>query len=241
MKKNLKNPKNIDKFQFNNAILVEGKDDLEFIVSFLKKLKIDDKIYVHEVGGNKGILGIDERSLRTCIKDSNFKKNVRNLAIIFDGDGKKNKFKEIVRELEQLNQENEDINFIIPKVENEVNKKPPLLSKPISIATSVYLFEQDLESLILKTFDNNKYSQILKTCVPKFFECCNLEDVKNKNTFQALLAMQISKKSFKGVKDIATLSQREASTNFKNDFINYDHKEFDNIKEFLVNLLKLKK
>jgi len=36
MKKNLKNPKNIDKFQFNNAILVEGKDDLEFIVSFLK-------------------------------------------------------------------------------------------------------------------------------------------------------------------------------------------------------------
>ena len=54
-------------------------------------------------------MGIDERSLRTCIKDSNFKKNVRNLAIIFDGDGKKNKFKEIVKELDQLNQENEDI------------------------------------------------------------------------------------------------------------------------------------
>jgi hypothetical protein len=238
MKKNLKTPKNLERFQYPNLILVEGKDDLEFIVSFLKKLNIDDKIYVHEVGGNKGILGIDERSLRTSIKDSNFKKNVRNLAIIFDGDGKKNKFNEIIKELKQLNQENDDVNFIIPEVENEINKKPPFLSKPISIATSIYLFEQDLESLILKTFDNNKYRQILKTCVPKFFECCNLEDVKNKNKFQALLSTQISKKEFKGVKDIATLSLREASTNFKNEFINYDHKEFDNIKEFLLNIIE---
>ena len=243
MKKNLKNPIKPDRFQFNNAILVEGKDDLEFIVSFLKKLEIDDKIYVHEVGGNKGILGVDQRSLHNSIKDSNFKKYVKNLAIIFDGDGKKDKFKEIVKDLEQLNKKNEDINFIIPKVEvkNEINKKPILSPKPISITTSIYLFEQDLESLILKTFDNNKYRQILKTCVPKFFECCNLEDVKNKNKFQALLSTQISKKEFKGVKDIATLSLREASTNFKNEFINYDHKEFDNIKEFLLNLLRTKK
>jgi hypothetical protein len=143
--------------------------------------------------------------------------------------------------LEQLNQENEEINFIIPKVENEINKKPILSPKPISITTSIFLFEQDLESLILKTFDNNKYRQILKTCVPKFFECCNLEDVKNKNKFQALLSTQISKKEFKGVKDIATLSLREASTNFKNEFINYDHKEFDNIKDFLLNLLRTNK
>ena len=106
MKKNLKNPIKPDRFQFNNAILVEGKDDLEFIVSFLKKLEIDDKIYVHEVGGNKGILGVDQRSLHNSIKDSNFKKYVKNLAIIFDGDGKKDKFKEIVKDLEQLNKKN---------------------------------------------------------------------------------------------------------------------------------------
>ena len=43
MKKNLKKPIRPDKFQFNNAILVEGKDDLEFIVSFLKKLTIQLK------------------------------------------------------------------------------------------------------------------------------------------------------------------------------------------------------
>ena len=238
MKKNLKNPIKPDKFQFNNAILVEGKDDLEFVVSFLKKLKIDDKIYVHEVGGISGIFGSSDKSLKMIIKDSNFKKNVRNLAIIFDEDGEKNRFKEIIRDIEKLNKENDDINFVILNGDISLSSKS---TKPITISISIDLFKPDLESLILKSLDNKEYEEILKTCVPKFFECCNLEDVNNKNKFQALLSTQISKKEFKGVKDIATLSLREASTNFKNEFINYDHKEFDNIKEFLLNLLRTNK
>jgi hypothetical protein len=90
-------------------------------------------------------------------------------------------------------------------------------------------------------YDKNKlinYDNFIELIKDDIFECCNLEDVKNKNKFQALLSTQISKKEFKGVKDIATLSLREASTNFKNEFINYDHKEFDNIKEFLLNIIE---
>lgn len=236
-----KNPIKPERFCHPHAIFVEGKDDLEFIVSFLKKFKIDDKVYVHEIGGDKGILGIDQRSLSACIKDSNFKKNVKNLAIIFDDDGRKNKSEKIFKDLERLNKENEDIDFIFKKTENEISKKSILSSKPISISTSIYLIEQDLESLILKSFDNNEYIKIHEKCVPKFFECCDLKDVKNKNIFQALLSTQISKKDFKGVKDISTLALREASTNFKNKYINYDHKIFLELKIFLEDFIKKQK
>lgn len=235
MKKNLKNLIRPDKFQFNNAILVEGKDDLEFIVSFLKKLKIDDKIYVHEVGGISGIFGSGDKSLKMIIKDSNFKKNVRNLAIIFDEDGEKNRFKEIIRDIEKLNKENDDINFVILNGDITLSSKS---TKPITISISIDLFKPDLESLILKSLDNKEYEEILKNCIPKFFKCCDLKDAKPKNIIQALLSTQISKKEFKTVKDIATLAQREASAKFNKKFINYDHKEFNNIKKFLKDFIK---
>ena len=222
-----------DSFQFKHAILVEGKDDLEFIVSFLKKMEIDDKIYVHEVGGKSGIFGSGVESLKMLIKDGNFKKNVRNLAIIFDEDGEKNRHKEIIKDIEKLNKENEDINFVI--LNNPSRSKS---TKPITISISIDLLKPDLESLILKSFDNKEYKEILKNCIPKFFECCDLKNAKPKNIIHALLSTQISKKEFKSVKDIATLSQREASAKFNKKFINYDHKEFDNIKKFLLDFIK---
>lgn len=235
MIKSSQNPKKPDPFQFKHAILVEGKDDLEFIVSFLKKLKIDDKIYVHEVGGKSGILGSDDRSLKMCTKVSYFKKNVKNLAIIFDEDGEKKRLKEIIKDLEKLNKESEDINFVILNKDITLSSKS---TKPISISISIELFKPDLESLILKSLDNEEYKEILKNCIPKFFKCCDLKGAKAKNTMHALLSTQISKKEFKGVKDIATLVQREASAKFNKKFINYDHKEFDNIKKFLLDFIK---
>lgn len=224
-----------DPFQYKHAILVEGKDDLEFIVSFLKKLEIDDKIYVHEVGGISGIFGSGDKSLRMIIKDSNFKKNVRNLAIIFDEDGEKNRFKEIIKDIEKLNKENNDINFIILNGGITLSSKS---TKPITISISIDLLKPDLETLILKSLDNKEYKEILKNCIPKFFKCCDLKDAKPKNVIQALLSTQISKKEFKTVKDIATLAQREASAKFNKKFINYDHKEFNNIKKFLKDFIK---
>jgi hypothetical protein len=232
MKNSSKSPKH-DLFQFKHAILVEGKDDLEFIVSFLKKLEIDDKIYVHEVGGKSGIFGSGVKSLKMLIKDGNFKKNVRNLAIIFDEDGEKNRHKEIIKDIEKLNKENEDINFVI--LNNPSRSKS---TKPITISISIDLLKPDLESLILKSFDNKEYKEILKNCIPKFFKCCDLKNAKPKNIIHALLSIQISKKEFKTVKDIATLAQREASAKFNKKFINYDHKEFDNIKKFLLDFIK---
>ena len=234
MTKSLKKQK-LDRFQSKHAILVEGRDDLEFIVSFLKKLEIDDKIYVHEVGGISGIFGSDDRSLKMIIKDSNFKKNVRNLAIIFDEDGEKNRFKEIIKDIEKLNKENNDINFIILNGGITLSSKS---TKPITISISIDLLKPDLETLILKSLDNKKYEEIIENCIPKFFKCCDLKDAKPKNVIQALLSTQISKKEFKNVKDIATLAQREASAKFNNKFINYDHKEFNNIKKFLKDFIK---
>lgn len=224
-----------DSFQFKHTILVEGKDDLEFIVSFLKKLEIDDKIYVHEVGGKSGIFGSGDKSLKMIIKDSNFKKNVRNLAIIFDEDGKKDRFKEIIKDIEKLNKENDDINFMILNGGITLSSKS---SKPITISISIDLLKPDLETLILKSLDNKEYEEIIENCIPKFFKCSNLKDAKPKNVIQALLSTQISKKEFKTVKDIATLAQREASAKFNKKFINYDHKEFNNIKKFLKDFIK---
>ena len=234
MKNSSKSPKP-DSFQFKHAILVEGKDDLEFIVSFLKKLEIDDKIYVHEVGGKSGIFGSGVKSLKMLIKDGNFKKNVRNLAIIFDEDGEKNRYKEIIKDIEKLSKENEDINFVILNSDIALSSKS---TKPITISITIGLLKPDLESLILKSFDNKEYEEILKNCIPKFFKCCDLKNAKPKNIIHALLSTQISKKEFKSVKDIATLAQREASAKFNKKFINYDHKEFDNIKKFLLDFIK---
>jgi len=230
-----KNPIKPERFCHPHAIFVEGKDDLEFIVSFLKKLEIDDKIYVHEVGGKSGIFGSSDKSLKMIIKDSNFKKNVRNLAIIFDEDGKKDRFKEIIKDIEKLNKENDDINFMILNGDITLSSKS---TKPITISISIDLLKPDLETLILKSLDNKEYEEIIENCIPKFFKCCNLKDAKPKNVIQALLSTQISKKEFKTVKDIATLAQREASAKFNKKFINYDHKEFNNIKKFLKDFIK---
>jgi len=158
MTKSLKKQKP-DRFQSKHAILVEGRDDLEFIVSFLKKLEIDDKIYVHEVGGISGIFGSDDRSLKMIIKHSHFKKNVRNLAIIFDEDGKKNRFEKIIKDIEKLNKENDDINFIILNGGITLSSKS---TKPITISISIDLLKPDLETLILKSLDNKKYEEIIE-------------------------------------------------------------------------------
>lgn len=234
MTKSLKKQKP-DPFQYKHTILVEGRDDLEFIVSFLKKLEIDDKIHVHEVGGISGIFGSSDKSLKMIIKDSNFKKNVRNLAIIFDEDAKKNRLKEIIKDIEKLNKENDDINFVILNGDITLSSKS---TKPITISISIDLIKPDLETLILKSLHNKEFKEIIENCIPKFFKCCDLKDAKSKNVIQALLSTQISKKEFKTVKDIATLAQREASAKFKNKLINYDHKEFNNIKKFLKDFIK---
>ena len=79
-----------ESFFSSKAVIVEGREDRDFILNFLRKLEIDDQIYVHEIGGNN-LRDESEKSLKLAASSSEFKQNVRHLAIIFDGDGKESK------------------------------------------------------------------------------------------------------------------------------------------------------
>ena len=102
------------KFFLSKALIVEGSEDRNFIINFLRHLGIDKKIYVHEVGGSGNLASNEERSLKLAAEQYDFKKNVKILAILFDGDAKKKQvLDEIRKSILKINDNFEELRFYL--------------------------------------------------------------------------------------------------------------------------------
>ncbi|NBV07292.1 MAG: hypothetical protein EBS06_08700 [Proteobacteria bacterium] len=226
MKEKYKNPP--AKFFSSKTIIVEGREDKEFILNFLRKLKIDDQIYLHEIGGNN-LRDESEKSLKLAASSSEFKQNVKHLAIIFDGDGDKSKtFKKVREELCKINLEFEQLEFYLCDKINEINQSLTLKNeKFLEIKTFLFLFEKNLEEAFLKTL-SEKDLDIIKNCIPTFFKCANAEE-KDKRVVQAFLSTK--KSGFDLARDIGVASGQ--------GLVDFEHNYLQNLKKFLLDFTNL--
>ncbi len=229
------------RFFSSYSIFVEGKDDLEFIVAFLRKIKLDDKIYVHEIGGDGQLFN----KMKDVIKEKEFEKNVRKLLIFFDSDNnQEKKFKDICKKLTEINKLENNVELLLPKKFNKINSSEDKKSvKAFHIPVSICFFHENLETVYLNTLDDKNMIKILEKCIPEFFNCCDSKksnEIKSKAKVMAFIASSINKSNdLEGVKDIASLSKRTAdSKSTKSGLINFDHKTLKAIKEFLIEFYK---
>lgn len=216
----------MERFETTKALIVEGSDDKHFITNFLKHLKIQEKIYVHEVGGDGNLASETEKSLLEAARDSIFKANVKQLAILFDGDGDQSKkFRKIRSDISKINKKFSELELIVCDDFNEVNQA--LLTpneKAFEIKTFIFLFEKNLEDAFLKTLSEPE-SKIVKNCVSDFFKCAEKAKVSDKNRVQAFLSTKDE------IRDIGAAARE--------NIINFDHDSLKTLKNFLLNFSKL--
>jgi len=218
----------IPRFALARALIVEGHEDKNFILNFLRKLKINDKIYIHEIGGNN-LIDLSEKSLRLAAKSSEFKKNVKHLAIIFDGDGNKmTTVTRIKKEITQINSEFEQLEFYLCDKINEISHDVKLKNEKSSeIKTFLFLFEKNLEDAFIKTL-SGKDIDVVERCIPNFFECASAGK-KDKRIVQAFLSTKESK--FDLARDIGAAASQ--------GLVDFDHESLENLKNFLLNFANL--
>ena len=219
-----------ESFFSSKAVIVEGREDRDFIINFLRELKINDQIYVHEIGGNN-LRDESEKSLKLAASSSEFKQNVRHLAIIFDGDGDKSKaFRRVSAELSEINLEFEQLEFFLCDKVNEVNHNLDLKNKkPFEIKTSLFLFEKNLEDAFLKTL-SEKDLDIVKNCIPSFFKCANAKE-KDKRVVQAFLSVRKGKGKQGLARDIGAASGQ--------GLVDFEHVYLNFLKTFLLDFANL--
>ena len=217
-----------ESFFSSKAVIVEGREDRNFILNFLRKLKIDDQIYVHEIGGNN-LRDESKKSLKLAASSSNFKQKVRHLAIIFDGDGNKSKtLQRVSAELSEINLKFEQLEFFLCDKVNEVNHNLDLKNKKLfEIKTFLFLFEKNLEDAFLKTLPETDLD-IVKNCIPSFFKCANAKE-KDKRVVQAFLSIKKSKYDL--ARDIGVASGQ--------GLVDFEHAYFENLKKFLLDFANL--
>jgi hypothetical protein len=221
--------KNIERFSLPKTLIVEGSEDHKFALEFLRHLKINDKIYVHPVGGNSGLTNKTNDSLMLSAETPQFKRSVKHLAILFDGDGDKEKaFDRIKKEILKINSDFEELNFLTSPNLNYIDNDLIMPGhKGFEIPTFIFLFEKNLEHTFLQSLSEEE-QKIIEKCIPEFFKCANVE-ISDKRSVHAFLSVKETKNGF--ARDIGFAASQEA--------IDFDHTSFSDLKNFLLDFSKL--
>jgi len=219
-----------ERFSLPKALIVEGIEDREFIVNFLRHLTIDKQIYVHEIGGNGNLISEDERSLSLATKSPEFRRNVRHLAILFDGDDKKEvAVNLILTKIRKINSGSEEFEILLSsEISKIVEKKEFETDSVFKVKAFLFLFEKNLEDAFLKTLPE-KDLNIVRNCIPSFFRCADAEQ-KDKRVVQAFLSTK--KSGFDLARDIGVASGQ--------GLVDFDHKSLEDLKKFLLDFANLK-
>lgn len=216
------------RFCYSKALIVEGLDDFQFVLSLCKKLEIDQNIYIHSIGGKSNLAGEDSegKSLLNAARSSEFKDNVKHLAILVDGDGDSQKtFEDIKKATLSIGEKINELEFFLPEERSVIkNIAQTKSNKELQIPTFAYIFEKDLEDIFIQSLGEGE-KRILDDCVSKFFECAKPEKITDKNRVQALLSNK------KEVRDIGSAAKKNQ--------INFQHSCFDDLKKFLIDFSKL--
>ncbi len=220
-----------EKFFLPKALIVEGPEDRKFFISLLQRLKIKDKIYVHEIGGEGNLASEDNRSLKLAASTEAFKKNVKHLVILLDGDGKKQKvFDKIKNKILEINENFSELGFYLSKDSNQIKDfqlPKKRIQKALEIKTFLFLFEENLEKEFLKTL-SEKELDVVESCIPKFFECANAEH-EEKRVVHAFLSTR--KSDFGFARDIGDAASQ--------NLVNFDHDSLKDLRSFLLDFSKL--
>jgi hypothetical protein len=221
MKNPLEKKQKPPKFSLPLALITEGLEDEGFGICFLRHLQISDQIYVENVVGNK--------NLRFAVESSEFKRNVKNVAIVFDGDGQKEKrFEEIKKQINEINARFEDVKLIVSNKLNEINSDLELEGKKaVEIRVFVFLFEKNLEYEFLKTLSAEDQN-IVENCVTAFFECAKVKP-SDKRIVHAFLSTKETEFGF--ARDIGIAAGQGV--------VNFDHNSLGDLKKFLLDFSKL--
>ena len=169
--------------------------------------------------------------MKLAASSSEFKQNVRHLAIIFDGDGKESEtLQRVSAELSEINLKFEQLEFFLCDKVNEVNHNLDLKNKkPLEIKTFLFLFEKNLEDAFLKTLPE-KDLDIVKNCIPSFFKCANAEE-NDKRVVQAFLSVRKGKGKQGLARDIGAASGQ--------GLVDFEHDYLDVLKTFLLDFANL--
>lgn len=218
-----------ERFSLPKALIVEGAEDKDFILNFLRHLKINDQIYVHEIGGNGGLVSDDERSLSLATRSPEFRKNVRHLAILFDGDGKKEEVAKKVRnKIEEINAGSKEFGLLLAPKQNKIVQDLKFKNNVVfEIKAFLFLFEKNLEDAFLKTL-SKKDLDVVEKCVPNFFKCANAETA-DKRIVQAFLSAK--KTNFDLARDIGAAAGQ--------GIVDFNHESLVDLKKFLLDFSKL--
>ncbi len=226
MKSDSISTKEVERFSLPKSLIVEGSDDKNFIINFLKFLKIDNKIYIHEVGGNGNLGSKTEKSLLIAAKTPAFKNNVKNLAILFDGDVDENKaLRKILSDIVKINNESPNSQFVVSNKINQIDLEFKTSEEGSGeIKTFVFIFKNNLEQVYLETLSEEE-KIVVENCIPNFFQCSKTIKTNNKKIVQAFLSTKNE------IRDIGAAAGKK--------IINFDHSSLDNLKKFLLDFANL--
>lgn len=205
---NQRNPQDI---RSPNLVVVEGKDDREFIDFLLRKLNIMD-YQIIELKGKNNL----HKTLPTLTKTSGFE-NVRNLAIFLDANSSViNTFRSIQSALKKAQ-------LPVPSEPNQVVHG--------KVNLGVFLFPDcqspgALEDLIVKTIDFH-----MLECIKDYLSCVQ----KYKAEFQLSVNSKSVVYSYFAVQDEPSQSFDLA---LKRGHIDLESPEFDKVKSFLKQLFR---
>ena len=141
-------------------VLVEGKDEVNFLTAILKTLNKQNEVEIIEVGGKQKF----KTELPALINIPGFSSKVKKLAIIRDADDNA-----------------EDAFKSISNLAKKNDLKPPERDKEFSdadISVGIFIMPGDsengmLEDLCLRTRENDT----IMTCVNSYFECLETKGV----------------------------------------------------------------
>jgi hypothetical protein len=157
--------KEIREIEESKVILVEGKDDLEFIREFLKFEGISG-VRIEEVKGT----GNFEEYVGYFVKKTGFRSNVKIFAVIRDADESETKAFESVKRI----LESDEVNIPVPEKNMEFFKG----EKTVGIFVMPGSGESGmLEDLCLKSVEGHPNME----CVDEFIKCIEEKDNKKLN------------------------------------------------------------
>ena len=193
----------------STIILVEGKDDEQFLEGLLRKIEIKN-YQIIQLSGKNNL----SKSLPTIVKASGFDK-VKNIAIVLDADDSPyNTFKSVLSALKKAN---------LP-----LPGKPGEITGGEQINVGVFLFPDCknpgiLEDLIIKSFEKD-----ILNCIKEYINCVKKLDFNPKKEAKSIVYSYIA---------IQHEPSRDFEVSVKRKHINLEASAFDEIKEFLKRII----
>ncbi len=177
-------------FEHSKLIITEGEDDANFIFYFLKHFddSLTSKIQIHwvcsngklcsghKIGKKDEMLGLEQMA-----DDSNFRDNVREIAVIFDAEASaSDSFRNVIKQCEQANKIaeqklKEGARAAVINLPTKVGEFLSTKSCKLKPNLSVFLFDVGngtgtLEDLYLSTLDDEEKA-LIQDCVGKMIKC----------------------------------------------------------------------